>query len=279
MAKVVNGITIPDFSLEGKVAIVTGGTKGLGFAVSTTLAAFGAKVVVVSRTAADCERVAKSLVDAGYEAYARPTDVLAVENIYALVADAVAKYGKLDIMVNNAGSAVTAKAIDMTEKDWDHVMSLDLKSCIFGAQAAAKQFIAQGTGGRIINIASMLSFFGGFTVPAYAASMCGLVGSKAISSYCAAKAGLINASRALAAEWGKFGITVNCICPGYFKTDINAYMFENEKWVQGICKATAVGHVCELDEITAPIVWLAGNHSGSTTGAYILMDGGTTTHI
>ena len=263
MAKVVNGITIPDFSLEGKVAIVTGGTKGLGFAVSTTLAAFGAKVVVVSRTAADCERVAKSLVDAGYEAYARPTDVLAVENIYALVADAVAKYGKLEIMVINAGSAVTAKAIDMTEKDWDHVMSLDLKSCIFGAQAAAKQFIAQGTGGRIINIASM----------------CGLVGSKAISSYCAAKAGLINASRALAAEWGKFGITVNCICPGYFKTDINAYMFENEKWVQGICKATAVGHVCELDEITAPIVWLAGNHSGSTTGAYILMDGGTTTHI
>ena len=263
MAKVVNGITIPDFSLDGKVAIVTGGTKGLGLAVSTTLAAFGAKVVVCSRTAADCEKVAKAIVDAGYEAYARPTDVLAVENIYSLVADTVAKYGKLDIMINNAGSAVTAKAIDMTEKDWDHVMSLDLKSCIFGAQAAAKQFIAQGTGGRIINIASM----------------CGLVGSKAISSYCAAKAGLINASRSLAAEWGKFGITVNCICPGYFKTDINAYMFENEKWVQGICKATAVGHVCELDEITAPIVWLAGNHSGSTTGAYILMDGGTTTFI
>lgn len=263
MAKVVNGITIPDFSLAGKVAIVTGGTKGLGLAISSTLAAFGAKVVICSRTAADCEKVAKSIVDAGYEAYARPTDVMAVENIYALVADAVAKYGKLDIMVNNAGSAVTAKAIDMTEKDWDHVMALDLKSCIFGAQAAAKQMIAQGTGGRIINIASM----------------CGLAGSKAIASYCAAKAGLINASRTLAAEWGKFGITVNCICPGYFKTDINAYMFENEKWVQGICKATAVGHVCELDEITAPIVWLAGNHSGSTTGAYILMDGGTTTFI
>ena len=263
MAKVVNGINIPDFSLEGKVAIVTGGTKGLGLAVSTTLAAFGAKVVIASRTAADCERVSAAINAEGYDTFARPTDVMKVENIYALVADTVAKYGKLDIMINNAGSAVTAMALKMTEDDWDHVMALDLKSCIFGAQAAAKQMVEQGTGGRIINIASM----------------CGLAGSKAISSYCAAKAGLINASRSLAAEWGKYGITVNCICPGYFKTDINAYMFENEKWVKGIAGATAVNRFCELDEITAPIIWLAGDHSGYTTGAYILMDGGTTTMI
>ncbi len=263
MLKEFDGIKIPDFSLEGKVAIVTGGTKGLGKATTIALAAYGAKVVIASRTAADCEKLSAALNEAGMDTFPCPTDVTKVDAVYALVAKAVEKYGKLDILVNNAGSAVTAMALKMTEEDWDHVMNLDLKACIFAAQAAAKQMVEQGTGGRIINIASMA----------------GLCGSKAISSYCASKGALINASRALGAEWGKYGITVNAICPGYFKTDINAYMFENEKWVKGIAGATAVNRFCELDEITAPIVWLAGNHSGYTTGAYILMDGGTTTMI
>ncbi len=260
MGREVNGIKIPDFDLTGKVAIVTGGTKGLGLAISTTLAAYGVKVVVASRTAADCERVTSELNAQGFDTFPYPTDVTSVDSIYKLVDAAVAKYGKLDIMVNNAGGAVTKSAIDMDEKDWDHVMTLDLKACVFCAQAAAKQMIAQGTGGRIINIASMD----------------GLVGAKLISSYCAAKGGLMNVTKALALEWGKDGITVNCICPGYFKTEINAYMFENEKWVKSITGKTAVRRVCELEEITSAIVYLASDYSGYTTGTYILMDGGTT---
>ena len=255
-----NGIKIPQFDLTGKVAIVTGGTKGLGLAISTTLAFYGVEVVIASRTAADCERVSAELNAQGCDTFPYPTDVTDVDSIYKLVDAAVEKYGKLDIMVNNAGSAVTAMALDMTEKDWDHVMSLDLKACVFCAQAAAKQMVKQGTGGRIINIASMD----------------GLVGDKAISSYCAAKGGLINVTKSLALEWGKYGITVNCICPGYFKTEINAYMFENEKWVNSICRKTALNRVCELDEITSAIVYLSSDYSGYTTGTYILMDGGTT---
>ena len=255
-----NGIKIPDFDLSGKVAIVTGGTKGLGLAITTTFALYGVKVVIASRTVADCERVSAELNEAGYDTFPYPTDVTSVESINKLVDATVEKYGKVDIMVNNAGSAVTKKAIDMTEEDWDHVMTLDLKACVFCAQAAAKKMIEQGNGGRIINIASMD----------------GLIGAKLISSYCAAKGGLMNVTKALALEWGKYGITVNCICPGYFKTEINAYMFENEKWVAGICKQTALNRVCELEEITSAIVYLASDYSGYTTGTYILMDGGTT---
>ena len=260
MAKEFNGITIPQFDLTDKVAIVTGGTKGLGYATAVTLAHFGAKVVVASRTAADCDRVAKELNDAGFTAFACPTDVSKVDQIQNLVDKTVEQFGKLDVIVNNAGSAVTVNAIDMTEDQWDHVLGLDLKAVIFCAQAAAKQMIKQGTGGRIINIASM----------------CGLVGSKAISSYCAAKAGLLNATKALALEWGKYNITINCICPGYFKTDINAYMFDNPGFVKNTAGATALNRFCEMDEITSAIVWLASDHSGYTTGSYVLMDGGTT---
>ena len=260
MAKEINGIRIPEFDLKGKVAVVTGGTKGLGLAITTTLASYGVKVVVASRTAADCERVTGELNRLGYDTYACPTDVTKQESIEALIDTAVTKYGKIDILVNNAGGAVTKSALDMTEQEWDHVMNLDLKACVFCSQAAAKQMIEQGNGGRIINISSMD----------------GLVGAKMISSYCAAKGGLVNVTKALALEWGKYGITVNCICPGYFKTEINAYMFENEKWVNSITKKTAVGRVCELDEITSAVVYLSSDHSGYTTGTYILMDGGTT---
>ena len=259
MIKEFNGIKIPQFDLSGKVAIVTGGTKGLGLAISTTLAFYGVKVVIASRTAADCERVSGELNAQGCDTFPCPTDITNVESIGKLVAAAVEKYGKLDILVNNAGSAVTAMANDMTEQQWDEVMNLDLKACFFCAQAAAKQMIEQGAGGRIINIASMA----------------GLIGYKAISGYCAAKGGLINLTKALALEWGKYGITVNCVCPGYFKTELNAYMFENEKWCKSITGATCVGRFCELDEITSAIVYLSSDFSGYTTGTYILMDGGT----
>lgn len=260
MVKEFKGLRIPQFDLTGKVAIVTGGTKGLGLAISRTLAVYGVKVVVASRTAADCERVTKELNDEGYDTFACPTDVTKVESIQKLVSATIEKYGKVDILVNNAGSAVTKMALDMEESDWDHVMDLDLKSCVFCAQMAAREMVKQGTGGRIINIASMD----------------GLVGAKAISSYCAAKGGLVNVTKSLALEWGKYGITVNCICPGYFKTEINAYMFENEKWVKSITGATCMNRVCELDEITSAVVYLSSDYSGYTTGTYILMDGGTT---
>jgi len=260
MAKELNGIKIPDFDLTEKVAIVTGGTKGLGLAITTTLASYGVRVVVASRTEADCIRVTEALNKEGCETFPWPADVTNIDSIYKLVNATVEKYGKVDILVNNAGSAVTKMALDMTEKDWDYVMNLDLKACVFCSQAVVKQMIKQKTGGRIINISSMD----------------GLVGAKAISSYCAAKGGLINVTKALALEWGRDNITVNCICPGYFKTEINADMFENEKWIKSITDATAMRRVCELEEITSAIVYLCSDYSGYTTGTYILMDGGTT---
>ena len=260
MKKEFNGIRIPDFDIAGKVAVVTGGTKGLGLATVTTLAFYGAKVVVASRTAADCERVTKELNDAGCDTYPFPTDVTDTEQTERLVKAAVERYGRLDIMINNAGSALTHWALEMTEEDWDSIITLDLRSSVFAARAAARQMVEQGGGGRIINIASMF----------------GVVGAKAISSYCAAKGGLINATRALALEWGRYNITVNCVSPGYIKTEINAYMFEDEEWVKGIMKKTAIQSPCGLNEIAAAIVYLCSDFSGHVTGTNIVIDGGTT---
>jgi len=172
----IQDFVFPNFDLTGKVAIVTGGTKGIGYSIAVSLAKFGADVVVASRTAADCARVAEEIKTLGVRSMGIPTDVTDTAQIDALVAKTVEEFGKLDIMVCNAGGAVTAKAIDITPEQWDKVLDLDLKAVFFCATAAARQMIKQGNGGRIINIASGA----------------GLSGAKNISPYNAAKAGVVN---------------------------------------------------------------------------------------
>jgi len=256
----IQDFVFPNFDLTGKVAIVTGGTKGIGYSIAVSLAKFGADVVVASRTAADCARVAEEIKTLGVRSMGIPTDVTDTAQIDALVAKTVEEFGKLDIMVCNAGGAVTAKAIDITPEQWDKVLDLDLKAVFFCATAAARQMIKQGNGGRIINIASGA----------------GLSGAKNISPYNAAKAGVVNVTKAFALEWGKYNISVNSICPGYVRTEINAEQLDDPRTRDILVGRTALKRFAKMEEIGAAAVYLASDFSGYVTGSALVIDGGST---
>lgn len=253
-------IKMPNFDLTGKVAIVTGGSKGLGRGMCLALAYYGAKVVVSSRHLDECELVVKEIEEMGKEATAVKCDVKIRKEVDNLVEKAVEKYGRLDIMVNNAGMGITKKVIEMTEEEWDEVFDTNVKGVFFGGAAAAKQMIAQGEGGRIINISSAG----------------GLVGTKNIAAYCASKAAVVSMSKTEAMEFGRYGITANTICPGYVPTGINAKPLSIPKVYDQIVGKTALKRLGEIGEIASVVVFLASDASSIITGAYIAADMGTT---
>lgn len=251
---------MPNYDLTGKVAIVTGGTKGIGYGIVMALAYYGAKVVVTSRHQDDCDKVAKEVIEMGGEATGIKTDVQVKEEIDNLVANAVKKYGKLDIIVNNAGVAITKPMIDMTEAEYNTVLNSNLKSVFFGSSAAAKQMIKQGNGGRIINMASIG----------------GLIGTKNISTYGASKAGILNLTKGMAIEFGKYNITVNSVCPGYVKTALNAEFLDNPKYQERMFKKIPLKRWGKVEEVAAIVLFLASDSSGIMTGSHIVADMGTT---
>lgn len=253
-----NDVKIPNFDLTGKVAIVTGGTKGLGYAIAVTYASYGADVVVAARTAADCERVAKELEVFGHRTMGIPTDVTDEEQVKNLVAKTVETMGKLDIMVANGGTSAAAPAVDMPLADWKRVVDIDLTGVFLCAREAAKQMIAQGGGGRIISMASAA----------------GLRGSKNVAPYGAAKAGVVNLTRCLAQEWARYNITVNTICPGYVATEFNEAALANPKTKESLLKKIALRRFGTLDEIAAGALYIASDFSGFMTGAFLRLDGG-----
>lgn len=251
---------MPNYDLTGKVAIVTGGTKGLGYGIVMTLAYYGAKVVITSRHQDDCDKVAKEVIEMGGEAIGIKTDVQIKSELDNLVEKTVEKYGKLDIMVNNAGVAITKPILDMDEVDYNTVLDSNLRSVYYGSAAAARQMIKQGKGGRIINMASMG----------------GLVGTKNISTYGASKAAVLNLTKGVAIEFGKYNITVNSVCPGYVKTDLNAEILDNPKYQEKMFKKIPLKRWGEVQEVAAIVLFLASDFSGIMTGSYVLADMGTT---
>ncbi len=259
MERKVGETVIPNLDLTGKVAVVTGGTKGLGYGIALALAAYGADVVVASRTASACERVAEEIRGLGVRGAGIPTDVTSVASCDALIEKTKEIMGKIDIMVCGAGVSGTRFATDMTEEEWDFVVDMDLKSVFFSARAAGREMIAAGNGGRIIVISSAAAF----------------VGRKGISHYCAAKAGANNLVKALAAEWGKYGITVNAVCPGYVPTELNAEALSNPKVRAGIENGCFVKRLGRVEEIALPVLMCASDYSGYMTGTSILVNGGT----
>ena len=187
-------------------------------------------------------------------------DVQNVEEIQNLVDRTVEKYGRLDIMVNNAGVAVTRRLTDMTEADYERVIDSNLKSVYFGAQIAAKQMIAQGEGGKIINMCSIG----------------GIKGNNQLSIYGASKAGAINLTKSMAWEWGRYGINVNAICPGYVKTDLNAEQLENPQFKDKVLKGIPLRRFGTVQEIAALTLFLASDCCNMLTGEYIVADMGAT---
>lgn len=248
---------LPDFSLEGRVALITGGSRGIGRQIALCLAGAGADVVVVSRNLDQARETAAEAVQSDCNTLALSYDVSVYENNLRLVKETVDRMGRLDILVNNAGMTVAKPALEVTEKEWDTVFSLNLKGMFFTSQAAAGVMVGQG-GGKIINVASLA----------------GLRGTKNMAPYAASKAAVISLTKSLAREWGRYKICVNAVAPGYIRTDMNVEALKNQKLLNGLISATPLGRLGEVEDITGAVLLLAGKASDFITGQTIVLDGG-----
>jgi 2-deoxy-D-gluconate 3-dehydrogenase len=249
-------MVLDDFQLAGKVAIVTGCNTGLGQGMACALAQAGADIVGVNRTdPADTRCRVEAL---GRRFADLRADLADIGCLDGLMKQARALSGRVDILVNNAGIVRREDAISFTEKDWDEVIDLNLKTCFFFSQAAARQFMAQGTGGKIINVASMLSYQGGVRVPSYTAS----------------KSGLTGITRLMANEWAIHGINVNAIAPGYMITNNTAALRADEKRNAGILERIPAGRWGTPEDLSGPVVFLASKASDYVNGYTVAVDGG-----
>jgi 2-dehydro-3-deoxy-D-gluconate 5-dehydrogenase len=243
------------FSLEGKVAIVTGANKGLGQAIAIALAEAGANIAGVSREPAQDTRVGVEATGAKFINIL--ADLGSLEPIDSIVSQTIEGLGGLDILVNNAGIIRRADAVDFSEQDWDDVMNVNIKSAFFLCQAAGRHMIAQGSG-KIINIASMLSFQGGIRVPSYTAS----------------KSGIAGITKLLACEWAAKGINVNAIAPGYMSTDNTAALRADVSRNTDILNRIPAGRWGEASDLGGAAVFLASRASDYLNGTIIPVDGG-----
>lgn len=244
------------FNLEGKTAIVTGSSTGLGQGMCLGLAEAGADIIGVDYV--DSPETAKQVEELGRKYVEIKADLLTQEPIQSIIDTAVEKFGKLDILINNAGIIRREDAIDFTEKDWDDVMNINLKTVFFMSQAAAKQFIKQKTGGKIVNIASMLSFQGGIRVPSYTAS----------------KSGVMGITRLCANEWAQYGINVNAIAPGYMATNNTAPLRSDPVRSRELLGRIPAGRWGLPEDLKGAAVFLCSKASDYILGYTIAVDGG-----
>lgn len=244
------------FRLEGKVAIVTGCDTGLGQGMAVALAEAGCDVVGVNRKKP--HETAEKINALGRRFMAIQADLSQQDALTSIVTQTLSAFGRVDILVNNAGTIRRQDALDFSEKDWDDVMNLNLKSVFFLSQAVARQFLAQGNGGKIINIASMLSFQGGIRVPSYTAS----------------KSGVLGITRLLANEWAAKGINVNAIAPGYMATNNTQQLRADSERNQEIIDRIPAGRWGTPDDLKGPVVFLASPASDYIHGYTLAVDGG-----
>ncbi|MDT7229970.1 2-dehydro-3-deoxy-D-gluconate 5-dehydrogenase KduD [Citrobacter freundii] len=244
------------FRLEGKVAIVTGCDTGLGQGMAVALAEAGCDVVGVNRKIP--HETAEIINALGRRFMAIQADLSQQDALTSIVTQSVSAFGRIDILVNNAGTIRRQDALDFSEKDWDDVMNLNLKSVFFLSQAVARQFLAQGNGGKIINIASMLSFQGGIRVPSYTAS----------------KSGVLGITRLLANEWAAKGINVNAIAPGYMATNNTQQLRADSERNQEIIDRIPAGRWGTPNDLKGPVVFLASSASDYIHGYTLAVDGG-----
>lgn len=244
------------FDLTGKVAIVTGCDTGLGQGMTLGLAQAGCDIVGVNRRIP--HETAEKVQALGRRFTAIQADLSRQDEIETIVDRAVAAMGRVDILVNNAGTIRRADALSFSEKDWDEVINLNLTSVFFLSQAVARQFIQQGDGGKIVNIASMLSFQGGIRVPSYTAS----------------KSGVLGITRLMANEWAGHRINVNAIAPGYMATNNTQQLREDAERSKAILDRIPAGRWGVPDDLQGPVVFLASRAADYISGFTLAVDGG-----
>lgn len=244
------------FNLEGKVAIVTGCNTGLGQAMAVALADAGCDIAGVNRS--ESAETQSKVESTGRQYHEIPCDLANQQELSKVVATCLNKYGRLDILVNNAGIIRRDDAIDFTERDWDEVMDVNLKSLFFLSQSVVKQFRKQDSPGKIINVASMLSFQGGIRVPSYTAS----------------KSGVLGLTKLMANEWAKFGINCNAIAPGYMETNNTEALRADVKRNEEILSRIPANRWGQPDDLAGPVVFLASEASSYVHGYTIAVDGG-----
>ena len=251
------------FNLTGQTAVVTGASGGLGVQMAKALAAQGASIAVLARRQEKIDAVAAEIAkDYGVRTLAVKCDITSTEDVERAVKDVMDAFGRIDILINNAGTGAVALAEDITDEQFDHEMQVDLFGTFKVAREVAKQAMIPAGYGRIINIASMY----------------GLVGNKIAGSapYHAAKGGVVNLTRALAAEWGSKGITVNAICPGYFYTPLTEETLNSEFFQQHAKAAIPLERYGNEGELDAAAIFLSSPASSYVTGVALPVDGGYT---
>jgi NAD(P)-dependent dehydrogenase (short-subunit alcohol dehydrogenase family) len=246
--------------LDGKVALVTGGARGLGRTMALALAQAGADVALAARNLGPCEEAASATADAsgrrcrGYQA-----DVTVAADVERMVTEVEKDFGRIDILINNAGNNIRGAIDQLSEADWDSVIDTNLKGPFLCSRVVGPKMVRQGWG-RVVNLGSILSVI---AIPGRA-------------PYASAKAGVLNLTRVLALEWAGTGVTANTICPGPFATDMNRALLEDPVKYQEFVKNIPMGRWGELHEITGAVLFLASDASSFVTGSALFVDGGWT---
>jgi NAD(P)-dependent dehydrogenase (short-subunit alcohol dehydrogenase family) len=248
------------FDLSGQVALVTGTSRGLGQYFARALARAGADLILTSRDQATLAPFEQEILALGRRAVSISLDVTNQDSITHAVAQAEAAFGHIDILVNNAGMNIRKPALDVTWDNWNQILDTNLRGSFFVAQAVARGMIARGHG-RIINIGSVTS------VQGYAG----------LGPYGASRGGIRQLTMSLADDWGQYGVTVNCLAPGWFRTEQNKIMYENQEWVDYLCDRIPVKRPGRPDDLDGAVVFLASESSRYVTGQTLLVDGGIST--
>jgi gluconate 5-dehydrogenase len=253
-------ISDPLFDLSGKVALVTGTSRGLGQYFARALAKAGADLAITSRDRDSLTAFAGEIHALGRQTFSADLDVRDHASIQRAIAAIEGHFGKIDILVNNAGCNIRKPALDVTWDDWNTILDTNLRGSFFVAQAVARGMIQRGYG-RIINIGSVTS----------------VSGFAGLAPYGASRGGIKQLTMSLADDWGRHGVTVNCLAPGWFKTQQNRVLYENEAWVEYISDRIPVKRPGLPDDLDGAIVFLASESSRYITGQTLLVDGGIST--